>query len=113
MGRRGFLLSACFLWAVVPFARSRTAGGTHNRISRFTANGDVAAAGSEITIVDLPTLSGAQNHNGGAIHFGNDGKLYVGVGENNTPSRSQDLADPFGKLLRFNDDGNAPTDNPF
>lgn len=92
---------------------TRTAGGTHNRISRFTASGDVAAAGSEVTIVDLPALSGATNHNGGAIHFGNDGKLYAGVGENATPSRSQDLADPFGKLLRFNEDGTIPTDNPF
>ncbi len=92
---------------------TRTEGGTHNRISRFTADGDVAAAGSEVTLVDLPALSGATNHNGGAIHFGTDGKLYAGVGENATPSRSQDLADPFGKLLRFNEDGSIPTDNPF
>ena len=53
----------------------------HNRVSRFTANGDVAVPGSEVVILDLPTLS-ATNHNGGAIHFGPDGKLYVAVGEN-------------------------------
>jgi len=93
---------------------TRTASGVaNNRISRYTANGDVAAAGSELTIRNLPNLSGATNHNGGAIHFGADGKLYVGVGENASPSRSQDLADPFGKILRFNDDGSIPTDNPF
>ena len=88
-------------------------GGAHNRISRFTANGDVAAPGSERVLVELPALSAATNHNGGALHFGLDGKLYVGVGENATPSRSQDLADPFGKLLRFNADGSIPPDNPF
>src|SRR5262245_47772364 len=41
----------------------------HNRVSRFTANGNVAAPGSEAVILDLDKLSGAENHNGGAIHF--------------------------------------------
>src|SRR6185436_7649873 len=36
----------------------------HNRVSRFTANGDVALAGSEFVLVDLDNLSGAGNHNG-------------------------------------------------
>jgi glucose/arabinose dehydrogenase len=89
-----------------------TQNGTHNRISRFTANGDVVAAGSELVLVDLPALSSATNHNGGAMHFGADGKLYVGVGDNASPSKAQDPADPFGKLLRFNDDGTIPSDNP-
>ena len=92
---------------------TRTDGGAHNRISRFTAAGDVAAAGSEVALVDLPNLSGATNHNGGGMHFGSDGKLYVGVGENANSALAQDLAHPFGKLLRFNDDGTIPTDNPF
>jgi glucose/arabinose dehydrogenase len=92
---------------------TRTAGGSHNRISRLTANGDVMAAGSELTLVDLPNLSGATNHNGGGMHFGADGKLYVGVGENANPPQAQDLTLPFGKLLRFNADGSIPNDNPF
>ena len=89
-----------------------TENGTHNRISRFTANGDVALAGSELKLIDLPTLSGATNHNGGALHFGADGKLYVGVGDNAQGSLAPDLTSPFGKLLRFNDDGSVPSDNP-
>jgi glucose/arabinose dehydrogenase len=92
---------------------TRTTGGAHNRISRFTATGDVAAAGSELALVDLPNLSGATNHNGGGMHFGSDGKLYVGVGENANAAQAQDLATPFGKLLRFNEDGSIPTDSPF
>lgn len=84
----------------------------HNRISRFTANGDMVTPASEQILVDLPNLS-ATNHNGGAIHFGADGKLYVGVGDNAASANSQNLATPLGKLLRFNDDGTIPGDNPF
>lgn len=47
--------------------------GANNRIVRFTANGDVAVK----TILDLDPLVSATNHNGGAMHFGKDGKLYV------------------------------------
>ena len=92
---------------------TRTAGGVHNRISRFASNGDVAAMGSEVALVDLPNLSSATNHNGGGMHFGADGKLYVGVGENANASLAQSLATPLGKLLRFNEDGSIPADNPF
>jgi glucose/arabinose dehydrogenase len=88
-------------------------GGAHNRISRFTASGDVARAGSETVLVELPGLSAATNHNGGALHFGPDGKLYAAVGENATPSNAPLLTTVMGKLLRFNDDGSIPADNPF
>src|SRR5687768_2735339 len=59
-----------------------TTPAIHNRLSRFTANGDVAVAGSETVLLELNNLSSATNHNGGALHFGPDGKLYVAVGEN-------------------------------
>ena len=89
-----------------------TSPAIHNRVSRFTANGDVAVAGSELVLLDLENL-GATNHNGGAIHFGPDGKLYVAVGENATPTNAQTLANRLGKMLRINSDGTIPTDNPF
>jgi len=84
----------------------------HNRVSRFTAVGDVAAAGSEVPILDLETL-GATNHNGGAIHFGNDAKLYVAVGDNAVGANAQNLGTRLGKILRINTDGTIPSDNPF
>ena len=83
-----------------------------NRVSRFTANGDVAMAGSERVLMDLEPL-GATNHNGGAIHFGPDGKLYIGVGENAVPNNAQTLNNRLGKMLRINTDGSIPEDNPF
>jgi glucose/arabinose dehydrogenase len=85
----------------------------HNRVSRFTANGNVAVAGSEVVIMELENLTSATNHNGGAIHFGPDGKLYVAVGENANGANAQDLANRLGKILRINSDGSNPSDNPF
>ena len=85
----------------------------HNRVSRFTAAGDTAVPGSEAIILELDNLSSATNHNGGAIHFGPDGKLYVGVGENANGANSQTLSTLLGKMLRINADGTIPTDNPF
>ena len=89
-----------------------SAAPIHNRISRFTANGDVAVAGSETVLVDLENLT-AGNHNGGAIHFGPDGKLYAAVGENAVASNAQTLNNRLGKILRLNSDGTIPSDNPF
>jgi glucose/arabinose dehydrogenase len=85
----------------------------HNRVSRFTASGDVVLAGSEVIILDLDPLSNATNHNGGAMHFGKDGKLYVAVGENANSALAQNLDTYHGKILRINKDGSAPVDNPF
>ena len=84
----------------------------HNRISRFTANGDVVVPGSELIIFELNNLS-ATNHNGGAIHFGPDGKLFVAVGENAVGTNAQVLTNLLGKMLRINADGTIPADNPF
>src|SRR3954454_23420419 len=86
---------------------------SHNRVSRFTANGDVAVAGSELPILDIDALSTANIHNGGALHFGPDGKLYVATGDNANGANSQSLATRLGKVLRINPDGSIPTDNPF
>jgi parallel beta-helix repeat protein len=83
-----------------------------NRVSRFTANGDVAVSG-ETVIFDLPSLTTATNHNGGAIHFGPDGRLYIAVGDNADGATPQSLSSVKGKVLRINADGTIPGDNPF
>ena len=85
----------------------------HNRLSRFTGNGDVAVAGSELILLELNNLSSATNHNGGALHFGLDGKIYIAVGENANSGNAQTLTNLLGKILRLNSDGSIPDDNPF
>lgn len=85
----------------------------HNRLSRFTVSGDGVVGGSEVVLLELNNLSGATNHNGGAIHFGPDGKLYVAVGDNANSANAQTLNNLLGKMLRLNKDGSIPSDNPF
>lgn len=84
----------------------------HNRVSRFTLDGDTILSGSEVILLELPTLT-YNIHNGGELNFGHDGKLYIGVGDNALSVFAQGLSTPFGKILRINPDGSIPPDNPF
>ncbi len=92
---------------------ARRGVAVHNRVSRFVASGDVAAKHSETILLEIDNLSSATNHNGGAIHFGPDRKLYISTGDNNNGSNAQSFSSLLGKILRINPDGSIPTDNPF
>src|SRR6185436_14892096 len=65
--------------------------GTMNRISRFVANGDVRDVGiAEQILLDIDTSAlNSSFHNGGALGFGIDGKLYIGVGDGMNSALSQ------------------------
>src|SRR6187200_1417760 len=85
----------------------------HNRVARFTANGDVVLPGSRVILLELDPLSTATNHNGGALHFGPAGNLYVAAGDNAKGSNSQNLSNLLGKILCIAPDGTIPPGNPF
>ena len=72
----------------------------HQRVSRFTADGDVAVPGSEQVIWDFNPV---QNliHVSGGTHFGPDGKLYVAHGDNNQRGMAQRLDNLLGKIIRI------------
>ncbi len=84
-------------------------GGRKNRVDRFRLDGDQLVF-DRVIIEDIP---GAQYHDGGQIDFGPDGKLYVATGDASSPDSAQDRNSLAGKILRVNDDGSIPTDNPF
>src|SRR5688572_28802206 len=86
----------------------------HNRVSRFTAGPTVADPASEVIIFELETSVGPLGwHQGGHISFGQDGKLYIAVGDDKNGANSQSFTSLFGKILRINSDGSIPSDNPF
>ena len=87
---------------------------TYNRVSRFTLPPDNNIdPQSELILIDqLPTPRGS--HNGSGMRFGQDGKLYIGVGDGSTlAGYAQSLAMLNGKILRINGDGSIPADNPY
>ncbi|AFS81952.1 glucose sorbosone dehydrogenase [Candidatus Nitrosopumilus sediminis] len=85
-------------------------GNLWNKILRITE--------SKNKLVDAETIfdkiPGSSFTNGGFIKFGPDEKLYVGTGTVSDASHlPQDLNSLSGKILRLNDDGSIPDDNPF
>ena len=103
-------------WVYVCYVTDRPY--SHHVVSRFRVEGDVADPASEEILLegdDQESFGGFKKsgHQGGGIHFGPDGCLYVGLGEQTARTPSQDLGMLQGKILRLNADGGIPTDNPF
>ena len=87
-----------------------THGATlRNRVSRFEAGG---GAGSEQVVWENSAPADIW-HQGGDLHFGPDGYLYVSVGDHLDSGSAQELDSANGKVLRMAADGTAPADNPF
>lgn len=96
-----------------------TGEGGATRISRFTASGNTADPNSEqvMLVIEQPF----PNHNGGAVAFGPDGYLYLGLGDGGAAGdpqkHGQNTSTLLGAILRIdvnNGDPYAiPADNPF
>jgi glucose/arabinose dehydrogenase len=99
-----------------------------NRVSRFAMSGNTVDETSEEVLIDnIPSPNG--NHNGGDLHFGNGGNLYISVGDGgcnvfmtskcqyfNAASRHGNVL--LGKILRIDPDGSTaedriPPGNPY
>ena len=98
-----------------------------NRVDRFTWDGGALTWDKNLLQLRSNTLdtdtSGRVrgNHDAGPIVFGQDGKLYTVIGDQNLRGQLQNiegsggLDDPnfTGVVIRLNDDGSIPGDNPF
>lgn len=95
-----------------------------NRVARFVlpASNVISSAGPYVLLDKIPSPNG--NHNGGDLHFGKDGLLYVSVGDggcdpagdsgcgaSNDAAKDKNLLN--GKILRVTKTGAVPPNNPF
>ncbi len=94
----------------VNFTRDPGPGLDRTAIVRYTVSaGDanIADSGSALTLLEIE--QDFSNHNGGDIHFGPDGYLYIGMGDGGSGSdpndRAQDPTQLLGKMLRIDVDG--------
>ncbi len=101
------------------YSTSTDCGNYMNRVVRFVLNDDNTIAGEPETVGCFPISEYETIHNGGNLHFGPDGKLYITVGNNDATNDAvdpaQDLGSPLGKLHRFTAGAplSIPGDNPF
>jgi uncharacterized repeat protein (TIGR01451 family) len=106
-----------------------------NRVDRFVWNGSTLNLDRNLIRLRALQQDAGQpsrgNHNGGVLRFGPDGKLYIIIGDNGRRGLLQNITsggpspdDQFGGpepddahltgvILRLNDDGSTPVDNPF
>lgn len=93
------------------YARNLDDGMSTTAVSRARFDGSRLDDVDEIFVAS--TRSNSPTNFGGRMVFGRDGKLYLAVGERQEQERAQDPMDHAGKVLRLNDDGSVPEDNPF
>jgi len=91
------------------YLTSKKNGQLVNRVERYRLENDKLKERKSI----VEGILGASYHDGGRIEFGPDEKLYITTGDAGQPELAQDKMSLNGKILRVNDDGRAPDDNPF
>jgi glucose/arabinose dehydrogenase len=91
------------------YSTTEQGGELTNRVERYMLMGNMLHERTTI----LENIPAASNHNGGGIAFGPDKKLYITTGDAALGEPAQDTGSLAGKILRMNDDGSVPSDNPF
>jgi glucose/arabinose dehydrogenase len=89
-----------------------TAGAAVARARLVESAGRAALEGLAVIWRQQPKVDG-RGHYGHRIAFGPDGYLYISSGERQKFTPAQDMQQNLGKIVRLNDDGSVPADNPF
>ncbi|MEZ5915892.1 MAG: PQQ-dependent sugar dehydrogenase [Parvularculaceae bacterium] len=90
---------------------SGTQKANATRVARATFDGS-ALSGLEVLYEAAP-LKDTGHHYGARMAWGGDGKLYVTIGEGSKyKEKAQDMTSSFGAVIRLNEDGTIPADNP-
>ncbi len=99
-------------WIYLTYSKPNGDGETATALARGRLEGN--------TLIDLEDIfvqnrySEPGRHYGSRLVWNNDGTLLMSIGDRGVdPPRAQDLSDHAGAVLRLNDDGSVPNDNPF
>jgi glucose/arabinose dehydrogenase len=95
-------------------AGERDRAGAAVARARLALNASGGGALENLAVIwrQTPKVDG-RGHYGHRIAFGPDGFLYISSGERQKFTPAQDLEQNLGKIVRLNDDGSVPADNPF
>jgi uncharacterized repeat protein (TIGR03806 family) len=114
-GLLGFAFSPNFASDGAIYVSYTTA--SHTRISRFISSDGGQTFPSSVANeqVILEHIQATNFHNGGDLHFGPSGYLYLSLGDDGTASNAQDISDIRGSLIRIdpNSDDNLAIDASF
>jgi glucose/arabinose dehydrogenase len=97
-------------WVYLTYSRG-DAEGTVTALARGRLDGTELAEVEDIFAANIPHPPG--RHYGSRIAFKADGTLLLSIGDRGLMDPSQDLTDHTGSIIRLNDDGSIPDDNPF
>ncbi len=98
-------------WVYLSYAAQLANGLRTTRVQRFELV-DQQLLNAK-TIFEAKPAWDTTIHFGGALMFGNDGYLYITMGDRKQRDLAQDLSTHMGKILRYRADGGIPDDNPF
>jgi glucose/arabinose dehydrogenase len=87
------------------------AGATVAR-AKLTIEGNSGSL-NQIEVIWRQIKTNGRGHYGHRITFGPDGYLWISSGDMQKFNPAQDMQSNLGKIIRLNDDGSLPTDNPF
>lgn len=99
-------------WIYLTYAQQANNGDTRTTLIRGRLEGDALTSVEQLFTQDRASVPG--RHYGSRLAWLPDGTLLMSIGDRGAePPRAQDTLDHAGTLLRLNDDGSVPEDNPF
>lgn len=98
-------------WLYLSFVKPLSDGKSTTAVMRYRLDGNHLSEGQEIFVAVID--SDDRGHFGSRLLFDEDGHLFVTLGDRHNRSAVQSVNAHNGKLIRLNDDGSIPADNPF